>query len=319
MMKSLNVIWDALSKSSESARPIYQRVDEIHPVDFYAGIAPSGARLLFLISPVEPPPVKKYHAFDVSKGRREDGRWTLTIELRRAEFSRLFAHLCEDLIESARADHRPETSAAFVVERISRWQKLLGKDPGELLDDDSIRGLIGELLFLEQVAIPVLGPDLGTRSWEGPLESPQDFRFPERHVEVKTCGTRNLNVWISSAEQLDGSGLPLTLSVAVLEASNEFEEGSFTLRGLVNRIGEFLEGFSPAKRDFVAKIAMTGYADREEYQRNCFVLRRFRHFNVIGDFPRIQRSLIPEALIAARYQLDLIQCAEFEVSTFEFR
>jgi Putative PD-(D/E)XK family member, (DUF4420) len=104
-------IWQRLLSNTRASGPVYQRVDESHPIDFYAGIGTDGARLLMLISAIEPSHGSNYHAFDVLKSRRADGRWTVTVELRRAEFVHVFAHLCDDLLAASRTECKPEEAA----------------------------------------------------------------------------------------------------------------------------------------------------------------------------------------------------------------
>lgn len=305
-------IWQALIVRGRSAWPIYQRVDEMHPLDLYAGISSGGARLLMLVSAAEPSELPSYHAFEVSKALRQDGRWTITVELRRAEFANIFGHLCDNLIDAARTECKSEEAAVYVIARIQRWQKLLGRDRKDLLDINEIRGLIGELLFLERISCVAKGLDAGVRSWEGPLDAPQDFRFQRQFVEVKTCGPSSLEVSISSAEQLDTSALPIVIAIAVIEPADALVAGSFTLTGLVEKVRQSLVESRTAVAAFEEKLKLGGYTERQEYTKDRFAFRKFRYFAASGEFPKLERRLLPEAIVSLKYELDLSNCRSFE-------
>jgi hypothetical protein len=312
MTKPIEKIWDDLLSRGRAAWPVFQRVDDSHPIDLYAGIETDGARLLMLVSGAEPSQLPNYHAFDVVKARRDDGRWTLSVRLRLVEFATIFAHLCDDLIAASRTECRPEEAAVYVVARIQRWQKLLGRDFSGLLDQHAIRGLIGELLFLQKVAC--VGRELisAVRSWEGPLDAPQDFRFESRFAEVKTCGPASPVVWISSAEQLDVGSMPIVLAAAFIVAADPAATGSFTLPSLVEELRAFLAASPPAAASFEERLKLAGYSDRPEYTKDCFGFREFRFFDVSEAFPKFERRLLPEAITTVKYQLDLLKCRPFE-------
>ena len=311
-MKPIEQIWQQLVARGPTSWPVYQRIDETHPIDFYAGIGSDGAKLLVLISVREPMQLPSYHAFTVAKALRGDGRWNVTVQLKRPQFVHVFAHLCDDLISTARTECAPDNAGQFLIERIERWQKLLGRDRTGLLTLEEVRGLIGELLFLRNMCPIDQQPEHAVRSWEGPYDAPQDFRLAERFVEVKTCGPLNLLVWISSAEQLDRRSMPIVLSVAVVEPSDPQDGRSFTLSSLVNGVRATLEKSRSALQAFDEKMKLTGFVDREEYTRDCFALREFRHFDIQDQFPRLERQSLPDAIVSLEYQLDLLKCLSFE-------
>lgn len=311
-MRPIEQIWQDLLGRGRSAWPVYQRIDETHPIDFYAGITADGVRLLMLLSTAEPQGLPSFHAFNIIKALREDNRWTISVELRRSELANIFGHLCDDLIEASRAECRPEEAAAYLVARILRWQRLLGRDRTGLLDMNEIRGLIGELVFLKNVSCVEKGLEAGVRSWEGCLDAPQDFRFEDRFVEVKTCGPSSLVVWISSAEQLDLGVMPIVLSVVVIEAADELVAESFTLASLVAEVRRFLEPAATACAAFNNMLQVRGYVDRDEYTKDRFAFRKFRHFYVSDRFPKIERRAVPDAIKSVTYQLDLAECRAYE-------
>ena len=233
-------IWTELA--SGRGAPAHKRIDDSHPLDFYAGLEADGTRELLLICDSEPPSGKKFRAFDVPIQRRQDGRWALLVRLLRPEFVRVFAHLCEDLIEATRRGCSRAEAPVLLLERLVRWQRLFDRDRSGLLDDARLRGLVGELLFLGHFAIPAVGPEAGVEAWLGPLDGIQDFRFSDRLVEVKTSAFGQLRVRISSVEQLDVIGSDLYLSVAPIEGVSQGSSGALLVAEIVQEVRSKLVG-----------------------------------------------------------------------------
>ena len=183
----LQALWQELATVSE--RPAFRRVDDTHPLDLYATVLNTNEPGITLISKEKPPLPPDYAAVSVSRSQRSDSRWYLTIALKKYEFLSHFAVLCEDLVESSR--QASERSApAFLLSRLARWKRLMDEPRSDLLSDAELRGLVGELLFLKDTAIPRWGGSLSLTGWEGPFDAPHDFVFPELNVEVKTCTVR---------------------------------------------------------------------------------------------------------------------------------
>ena len=313
---NIEQIWTELA--SGSGAPAHKRIDDSHPLDFYAGLEADGTRELLLICDSEPPSGKKFRAFDVPIQRRQDGRWALLVRLLRPEFVRVFAHLCEDLIEATRRGCSRAEAPVLLLERLVRWQRLFDRDRSGLLDDARLRGLVGELLFLGHFAIPAVGLEAGVEAWLGPLDGIQDFRFSDRLVEVKTSAFGQLRVRISSVEQLDVIGSDLYLSVAPIEGVSQGSSGALLVAEIVQEVRSKLVGNQGAMLLFEERLAMAGYSDRPEYRERYFAFHGFSHFKVTSGFPRITRQLLDPAVRTVRYTLDLAGCESFRcISPFD--
>src|SRR5688572_5769289 len=156
-MASLESLWSSLEKQSEG--PAFKRVDEVHPLDIYVGREDT-ERLLLLLTEDEPPMVGHFRALRVTKQLRQDGRWALTVRLVHPELGKLFSHLCQDLVDSSARVKEKQAATRFFIAQIEKWQRLLARGQGGLLEEFEIRGLFAELLYLERFAIPFRGADL---------------------------------------------------------------------------------------------------------------------------------------------------------------
>lgn len=310
---SVEVVWQALEAGG---RPAHRRVDDTHPCDFYLGIDSRGARELVLLAARAPDrSAQRFRAFEVNTGAREDGRYALTTRLRRSELRVLFGHLCEDLIESARG-RTPEDVMAFVQDRIARWETLFARDSDGLLDEASLRGLIAELLFLRDCALPAVGQSAAVHAWRGPLGNDHDFEFSQTAVEVKSV-TEAQTVTISSLEQLDEGPKPLRLSVFQLERSVSDAAPAFSAADLVGEVRDAVRDDSAARASLEEKLALAGFRDHQTYSTRWYTLSGVSHFNVVEGFPRVQRADVAPGVVDVRYGVDLRQCANYALASLD--
>jgi len=307
-MMLVETLWADLLQQRD--RPIYRRVDAVHPLDLYAGLDAEDERLLMLICDEEPKESPAYDALDVHHGRRHDGRWALVIRLLKQDLAAPFGRLCQDLIDGTRYDS-PETAGPdFLLRRLARWRKLMELMHGGF-SDVAARGLIGELSFLEATAIPRFGVEAAVRGWVGPEGSPQDFRVAGYVVEVKTCALGSDTVTIASLDQLDAGTAPLYLVIVRLSPSSRQSPGAFTLTDLVERVRSVV-GDVPARSEFEMRLANTGFDEQNTSANVYYELHENRAFAVSAMFPRLTRSTVPAGIREASYLIELSVCSRFE-------
>lgn len=310
-MTAFETRWREMPVHPES--PAFQRVDASHPLDFYLGRDVSGEWVLLLVTDEQPKSSREYQAIHVISRQRGDGRWALLFRLMQGELEKLYALLCEDLVESSRSIQDPSRAASFVLARFARWQKLLERGQSGLLDEPAMRGLIGELLFLEQQAIPLKGLREAVNGWLGPTGAERDFRFSEQEFEIKTVHTGAHRVLISSAEQLDIADKPLDLFVVLLDSAEpEGHSDAFTPLEIVGRLREVIESDPTALELFEARLMDAGFVAREEYGERAYIFRQFRAFHVTEGFPSIRRSHLPAGIGKVVWELELASILPYE-------
>jgi hypothetical protein len=290
---------------------VFRRVDETHPLDLYAGIDVEGRHVVMLVShrcpPITPPP----GAVEVLCNQRGDGDWAVILRLARPEFDEIFGRLCQDLVDTSRSATRDQ-GADVLLARLNRWRKLLELGHRKTLSDRELRGLVGELWFLDAVAIPRVGTDIAVSGWNGPFGAPQDFLIDGLFVEVKAVLPGAQNVTISCVEQLDGGTTPLFLAVVQLAPSDATQPCTFTPASLVRQLRAAVEASAGASNEFELRLAEAGYADFDEYARVWFRVTAYRYYYVRDEFPRIVRDALAAGVAAVSYEIDLKQCSRFE-------
>jgi len=172
--------------------------------------------------------------------------------------------------------------------------------------------LMGELLFLREVAIPLYGKLKAVESWIGPMQAPQDFDFDRRLVEVKAIHTSGKNIRVASVEQLDVSGIPFSLVIVVLDRVPEGDAGCITPIGLIIELLTNLEPDPEAKALFENRVALTGFNESPECHERVFSFQRIRHFTVESDFPRLTRQLLPVGIGDVVYEIMVSSITPYE-------
>lgn len=307
MTTPLESIWEVLARQHE--RPVFRRIDEVHPLDFYVGVDFENERVLMLLCDSEPPAPLLFEALQVVKSRRADGRWILAIRLNRRELVAQFSRLCGDIVEQTRGSSQPDGPAA-VITHLARWKRLMQLSQSGLSDSEA-RGLIGELLLLESILLPKFGTTAAIKGWTGPSDAPQDFRLPGLAIEVKTCETGSNKISVSSLDQLDGMGNRLLLVINPLSAAAVDDAQAITLAKLVERVRDSIRDDPSALEDFDSRLEQVGFSDADKAASVSYRPGHAYAFEVTPEFPRLTRAVVPQGMLAATYVLDLGHCQNF--------
>jgi hypothetical protein len=310
MMTRVEQLWQEIS--SQSGRPgLFQRVDEDHPLDLYAGVDYQGKRVLMLVTEKAPPSLPPAGVVEITCNQRADREFAIILQLARQEYDEIFGRLCQDLVDATR-DATPENGGDAILRRLSRWRKLLEVGQRTTLSETELRGLIGELWFLRSVALDRVGVDAAVKGWVGPLDAPQDFVLGETVVEIKTSSPGVQKVSISSLQQLDAGSAPLYLGVIWVAPADQNTADAFSAAQLVRWLRDAVEASPVAGVEFELRLAEAGYADHEEYERIWYRVTQARYFQVRDDFPRLIREGAPAGMLEATYIIDLGACGVYE-------
>lgn len=296
--------WDALTSVPD--KPIFQLLDAEHPLDLYIGKAMTSELLFLVVDKEEPPKLKSMKAVEVATSQRPDGRWNLLLTLRRNDLSSIFALLCDDLASASR--HLPDgaNGMLFLARRLAAWRKLTEEGYSDLLSASEVRGLVGELLVLEQFLRSDLASVTVLKSWVGPLGADQDFHFPEMAWEVKTVPPDASSVQIASERQLYAAERALRLVVVTLgEAS---PGAGLSLNATVDRLRHRLQDDVEALDFLEDRLKEARYIRRAEYSAPDFHVGLFRLFRVEEGFPRLTPVDLPRGVCQVEYRVLLETC-----------
>ncbi len=285
------------------------RVPGLARIEAFWGRKPDG-RLALLIAlhrvedvPLELPTVRGVELLVVAADRR------LHLVLEPAGDWEMFHALCLDLLSAADGGSDEATGLQLLVSRLSRWQKFLSKGTGKLLDEREVRGLIGELLFLRDYLVSVVGA-AAVECWQGPLGLPQDFVFDGRLVEVKTFAAgSDPSVRITSAEQLTSGGVPLFLHLVCLVRQDD----GLNLPDLVDDLRLCLGPSHAASQAFDERLLSMGYLDLPEYRATSYAVTSVGNYEVRDGFPRVTTEDLPAGVKDLAYSICLADMRSFAV------
>lgn len=312
MANKLDARWDALKSDPLSA--VFQLYDADHPLDFYIGKDTDKRRLLLLVTPEEPPTIRDMRAISIRTFKRDDGKWSLLLTLDSFSLAPMFSLLCDDLIEASRNTGLPaDKSLSFVLKRLSNWRRLLERGSPDLLSENEIRGICGELLFLQRL-FDHLGKSEAIKAWVGPQKADQDFQAPASAWEIKTIRPGASRVTISSESQLQVTTRVIYLAVFELADCVADWTNAFTLNTLVDNVRASLAEDHDNSELFEERLITAGYVSRPEYDAPSLVERSLAIFSVNTGFPCITREMLAPGISHVGYDLLLSACDNFRIA-----
>jgi hypothetical protein len=310
-MTNCEQLWNELSLRHE--RPVFRRVDESNPADLYVGIGTTEKFELMLLYDLPVAELPLFESLLLSQNLRNDGRYALVLQLEQSQLKAAFAHLCDDLAETLRRARPSGNVGQVFLARLKRWRGLLRPGRADGLTDAEVRGLIGELLILEQL-FGHSGPLVAVDSWVGPDEAPQDFVLSGLLIEAKTCRSGTHEVTISSLEQLHSSGPPIFLMVVYLSPAPPEEANSLSLNSLVLRLRAALETVPAARDEFEVRLYQAGFVDGWEGNNQTFRCDGIRSYAVDDNFPKLTVGAVPRGIAHAMYAVDLLYCSALNLA-----
>ncbi len=289
-----------------SRKSYFMRVDETHPLDLWLGIDDSGRKALRFIGEFLPVALKGTKSIEVKQFIVSQGK-CVQFSLTEPELAELFYRFCDDLIDSSRNETNQASGYHFVIYRFAKWEKMF-VTKSDILAEESIMGLLGELYFLLTYMIPAYGQHKAVGSWSAPDPTIKDFSVDDTWFEVKAAGARSSTVKISSLQQLDFEK-PGNLVIVRLEKMAPSFSGS-TLNEFVLRLIKILD--SPDDCDaFKRKILLSGYAYNEKYNDYVYEIKDMTIYEVDDNFPALRSKSLGNAIQNVEYDLSIGQIEKY--------
>ncbi len=312
--------WETIRPGSIVSGRTERRADPGHPIDFYRARLSDG-RYLFLLKGLRVFEARKFPALggiNLSQQQIPDGSSELILELVDTEQVSLFRALAEDLLAATSdlGNGESDLAAERLIIRLERWQAMLRKKRDSLLSRQAVIGLVGELLFLRDRLLPILGVEQTLRAWRGPHRDEQDFANGDQIFEVKTqLNTADQYLLISSEAQLDNTSGKIAVCHQTLAACTDDDREAESLNQLVEDIRVRCRAHSLVACDLLdAGLLAAGYRARPEYDEEKWKPSQSRYFEVIDDFPRLVPTLLPPGVSRVSYRITLGTCERFERS-----
>ncbi len=313
----MNNPWDQITPPLDDV--IARRIDHEHPLDLFWARDHLGHYLFvyeFLSQRVE------RHVLPELTGIRavlrstdtETSKQRLILALTERGNWEIFFSLCTDLILATRELKDANTGLAVVLRRLARWQEFLKKAHTNLLSEDAIKGLMGELIFIWEHLIPRFGAAQSIQFWQGPIGLPQDFNVNSSAIEVKCqSGVTLPTVRISSPDQLSPQLPEMYLCVYTLGRTVPTQEQALNLPLLTGRIRDKLQEAGGGQLErFNDLLYSIGYLDIERYIEYSYLCVSETMFSVVEGFPRICSEDLHPGIVKCSYTISLSDCEPFK-------
>lgn len=282
---------------------VWKLVDEFHPLKLYLGKDEKGQFSLEYIGLFTyNKNMKSSKLIEISHYKTSADEKSIILSLTDNSCLKEFCIFCNDLVDStSRLGKYTKKGYESICNLYFTWQKMF-MSQNELMSECEIKGLIGELLFLNNEMFPKIGVSASIYSWTGPEASKKDFSVGNIWYEIKAINFGKSTVEISSLEQLDSS-VDGELVVYQLEKMGPKYDG-ITLNKLADQIINKISLLSD-KEIFLDKLKKSGFSFSELYDDFVYDVKNKTRYKVDDNFPKIIKGEIHKAISKVKYEINL--------------
>lgn len=288
------------------------------PCELLAGIRQPGSmpgQLLELSLDDVPPGLvlPRSNGFSVEPvllGGSQSGRVRFALTLSDRSYEPVFSVLCEDVATAAARAGAAREALRHWTGRLHVWQAFMARYGPGGMSESAVLGLIGELLFLRDQLLPLIGVRAALDAWSGPLGEPNDFGLSGGFVEVKTTSRQSPEILeITNTAQLDSTRGVILLAHVRVRASSS----GVALPQLVSEVRSAVIGQAPDRAmDFDNLLMAVGYVPAQaELYSTTYTHDRTDLYSVEGEFPRLERSQLSAGIRNCSYTIELDACAPY--------
>ncbi len=278
----------------------YQRVDAEYKTNIFLGYNEAGQMSMVITEVAKIQKMTSSKIINVSLRKREDNKIALSFDLVDYHYMDLFLIFCEDIIKTCE-----RVSNDFAIkESIGRWKfwkEMFGKQDSHILEKQEIKGLIGELIVLQELFINEKGSKKAVESWLGPLLGHKDFEVDDTWYEVKAVNENSNQVTISSLEQLESNVLGHLILVRLEETSSVSKLSTNLNKIVLGLLDEIKDIYDLLL--FKERIIQTGYIYDDRYNDINYTYKGMEQYKVDDQFPRLRKNMLHPSIGNAKYTI----------------
>jgi hypothetical protein len=305
-VEELEIKWNKihLPKSGSYA---YNRINGVCLPELHIGVSEKGNRCLILVLP----PNSKIEFVGEKKENLETyfrkKEKHIVLELTDRFYNSFFVDLVVSLYYRIKDISDENDSARSFISLIQYWSDFLRAKKGGLLSAEAVKGMYGELTYLEYLLDDLDLPinDI-LNSWKGPYDDNHDFHFDEKNAEIKTKTIASNEVHISSEYQLEAvKGKKLELVAISVE---DVAVNGDNLSSVLNRIRKYVLHENGDISIISAALLKKNiqFSTVDIYDSYMFRLKTFEVFKCDdADFPKLTSTNIGDNLRKVSYRLIL--------------
>lgn len=230
----------------------------------------------------------------------------IVLELIDNDYHDLFDDLVLSMYHGIKSITHVDEYSNYFIQAFYRWSEFFEDKKSDLLSEDAIKGIMGELLVLKLLITEPERPEINflLKAWTGLYDKGNDFELETKNLEVKTKSPSGIDVKISSEFQLEVSpGKGLELFVVTLQS--DFTVG-IHIRDLILAIKKLVQESSGDNTILWKALSQKNITAKNvsQYDRYQFNPVNWTSYNCADEnFPKLSRSNIPEETSGLNYKL----------------
>lgn len=276
-----------------------------HPLEWHVSYETPTNKALVIVSRYPLNNLESSKSIAAVCQRRTDEKYYISFQLTEHLQEDVFISMCNNLIEYSSDSIGESDAVKKVGARYKQWKRLMERKNDIILSDEKRRGLIGELLYLNEMILSGKNICDAIAGWLGPEGADQDFMYEGIWHEVKTTSLSSDRVVIHSVEQLGKNGDFGELVIFRVDICAPEADSAITLRTLVNDTVKKLNGDSDSIEKFTNKLNSVGYIDLDVYDNYHYRFFRKDTYDVDESFPRLTRESIRSEIIKCEYAISI--------------
>ena len=313
--------WSGLSENPVTVGFRSLRISADCICELYLAVSKEGKRCLILSLPSN-----KHLDF---KGIQKEnlsieyfrGKNLIVLQLTDSDFNDLFNDLILSLYHGIKSISQVDEYSNHFIQAFYRWSEFFEDKKSDLLSEDAIKGIIGELLILKLLITTPDKPEINflLKAWTGLYDKGNDFELESKNLEVKAKSPSGSDVRISSEFQLEvspGKGLELF----VVSLLSDFTVG-IHIGDLIMEIKKLVQESSGDNTILWKALSQKNITAKNvsQYDRYRFKPVNWISYNCAAEnFPKLSRSSIPEEISSLKYILRTNLLTSFIIEQSDF-
>jgi len=313
--------WSGLSENPITIGFRSLRISAVCICELYLAVSKEGKRCLILSLPSN-----KHLDF---KGIQKENlsieyfreKNLIVLQLTDSDFNDLFDDLILSLYHGIKNISQVDEYSNHFIQAFYRWSEFFEDKKSDLLSEDAIKGIMGELLILKLL---ITAPDKSEinsllKAWTGLYDKGNDFELESKNLEVKSKSPSGIDVRISSEFQLEvsqGKGLELF----VVSLLSDFTVG-IHIGDLILEIKKLVQESSGDNTILWKALSQKNITAKNvsQYDRYRFKPVNWISYNCADEnFPKLSMSSIPVEISGLKYTLSTNLLTSFIIEQSDF-
>jgi len=245
----------------------------------------------------------------------------IVLQLNDSDFNDLFDDLILSLFHGIKSISQVDEYSNHFIQAFYRWSEFFEDKKSDMLSEEAIKGIMGELLVLKLLITAPDKPEINflLKAWTGLYDKGNDFELESRNLEVKAKSPSAIDVRISSEFQLEvspGKGLELF----VVSLLSDFTVG-IHIGDLILEIKKLVQESSGDNTILWKALSQKNITAKNvsQYDRYRFKPVNWISYNCASEnFPKLSRSSIPEEISSLKYVLRTNLLTSFIIEQSDF-